>query len=360
MERLGPSSPSDEHGRQIAPHFSISAVASQAPLPGGHIHASFVVQCRDGRRYVLQRINRTVFPRPVDVTQNIARVTEHLHAKHRAAGDTDWRRRALTLVPARGGGHIVHDDAGEAWRAYEFVEQTIARHSVGSPAQAYAVARAFGEFQRLLADLPPPPLHETIPGFHDTPARIAALEDAVRRDQAGRVPESRREIDAVLARRSLGGALLALRGGGVPERIVHNDAKMSNVLFDAASGEPLCVIDLDIVMPGMSLFDFGDMVRSMSCAAAEDERDLSRVRADPLFVAALMAGYTAGAGGMLLRVEHEHMLTAGRVITLEQAARFLADHLNGDTYYRVDRSGQNLDRVRAQLSLLESLERLGP
>ena len=212
-------------------------------------------------------------------------------------------------------------------------------------------------FQSLLADLPPPRLHETIPDFHNTPLRLEALEGAVQADACGRVATAGREIACALDNRALAGALLdAHKRGAIPERVVHNDAKLSNVLFDQSTGDTLCVVDLDTVMPGLTLYDFGDMVRSMTCTAAEDERDLRRVVVQmPLFTA-LARGYLEAAGPFLLPAERDHLVTAGKLITLEQGVRFLTDYLRGDTYYKTNCPGQNLDRCRAQFALLRSIE----
>jgi hypothetical protein len=229
---------------------------------------------------------------------------------------------------------------------------------VATPAQAREAARAFGAFQRLLVGLDVPRLRETIPHFHDTRARLAALEAAVAAGSAGRAAGAREEIAFARAHAPLASALAALHERGLaPERVAHNDTKINNVLFDDATGEAICVIDLDTVMPGPSLCDFGDLVRTVSSRAAEDERDLSRVEADPALFAALAEGYLAGAGDLLAPAEREQLVAAGEVMTYECGLRFLADYLAGDVYFRVKRPGHNLDRCRAQFALLRSLER---
>jgi Ser/Thr protein kinase RdoA (MazF antagonist) len=244
-----------------------------------------------------------------------------------------------------------------------YVEGTVTREAAAAPGEAYEAARAFGRFQRLLGGYDGPRLHETIPGFHDTPARLAALERAAEDDVAGRRAGCRAELDAMLGRRGLARALLAARGrGDAPERVVHNDAKMANVLLDARTGEGVCVVDLDTVMPGLSLYDFGDLARSAASAAAEDETDLARVAVRAETFAALAAGFLDGAGGLLSAGERALLVTAAQVITYEQAARFLTDYLGGDRYYRVspERPRHNLERARAQLALLETFERDEP
>jgi aminoglycoside phosphotransferase (APT) family kinase protein len=239
---------------------------------------------------------------------------------------------------------------------YHFIERARVLSSVQTPLQAEAAGRAFGEFQRMLADLPPPPLHDTIPDFHNTPLRLAALERAIAADVRGRVATARREIDFALSHRAVAPLLVDLqRSGAIPERIVHNDAKISNVLFDGRTGQALCVVDLDTVMPGLSLYDFGDMVRSMTAIAAEDDPEAAHVRFQPALFEALARGYLSAAGGILSAVERAHLAAAGELITYEQGMRFLTDYLHGDTYYRTTRPGQNLDRCRVQFALLGSL-----
>ena len=240
---------------------------------GGHITASWLVtvlgDAPRGRRYLLQRLNTHVFTRPALVMENVARVTGFL--ADTLASEPDAERRALRLVPTRDGAMWHVDGAGGWWRVFHFVEGTVTRETARSADEAYEAARAFGRFQRALGTWSSPRLHETIPGFHDTPGRVAALERAAARDAAGRVHEARAELETLLARRGLAHALAeAHTRGDAPERVVHNDAKIANVLLDAHTGEGMCVVDLDTVMPGLSLYDFGDLARSMSSEAAED------------------------------------------------------------------------------------------
>lgn len=330
------------------------------PLAGGHIHDSYVVTLeQNGRptRYVLQRLNRRIFPAPAPLMENIRRVTRHVRDKLVAGGQRDVARRVLTLVTARDGAAWLRDGAGNAWRMFVFIPQTRSDESVTTAAQAELAGRAYGHFQSLLADLPEPRLHETLPGFHDTPTRYAAFDAAVAADAVGRVAAAAPEIAFVQERRALGGVLMdLLRQRDVPERVAHNDAKLSNVLLDATTGAPLCVVDLDTVMPGTALFDFGDMVRSMTCWAAEDECDLTRVAVRRDLFAGLAHGYLQATADFLTPAEREHLVQAGLVITLEQALRFLTDYLAGDVYYKTTRPHQNLDRCRVQLRLVASLE----
>jgi hypothetical protein len=224
---------------------------------------------------------------------------------------------------------------------------------VESAQQAYQAARAFGHFQKLLVDLPAPHLHATIPDFHNTPKRFAAFEQAVVADSVGRAIHVRAEIDFAFAHQSIAAVLL---DANLPQRVTHNDTKFNNVLLDDATGEGICVIDLDTVMPGLSLYDFGDMVRTTTSPAMEDEQDLSKVALQFPMFEALARGYLSSAGSFLTRSEKQHLAVAGKVIAFEQGIRFLADHLTGDTYYKIHRLNHNLDRCRTQFKLVESIE----
>jgi hypothetical protein len=342
--------------RAVASGFRFPGeISGIAPHGNGHINQTYCVTCHAAgasARYILQRINRNVFHDPAAVMQNIARVTTHLAAQ--LAGRPDGDRRALTLVPARDGNNSFVDADGETWRAYRFIEDTKTCESLASPDQAFQVARAFGRFQRQLAQLPEPPLHETIPDFHHTPRRFAALETAVQTDVCNRALLAKSEINFALTRRPIAATLL---DADLPQRITHNDTKLNNVLFDAATGEGLCVIDLDTVMPGLALYDFGDMVRTTTSPASEDEQDLSKVSLQFPNFEALVRGYLEETAEFLTAAERQLLVATGKIITLEQGIRFLADHLAGDVYYRIHREGHNLDRCRTQFKLVESIER---
>jgi Ser/Thr protein kinase RdoA (MazF antagonist) len=336
----------------LAPRLAVRFAVGRAPAqvarhPGGHINDSFRVDAPAGA-FLLQRLNPRVFPAAIGVMENVANVTAHLTAK------ADARWRMMELMPTMDGGRWTIDEFGACWRMFRFVEGT-ATETTESVAQAREAGRAFGAFAALLADYDGPPLHETIRGFHDTRRRFEQLEDAARRDPRQRLAGAHADLDALLAERAVTDVLPGLVAqGAIPVRIAHNDAKIANVLFDPA-GRAVGVVDLDTVMPGLYLHDVGDMLRSMASAADEDERDLARVVARPAFVAAVLEGYLESAGAVLTPRERELLVFAGRVITLEQAVRFLADHLDGDRYYRITRAGQNLDRARAQLALYRSL-----
>ncbi len=346
--------------RQVVPRFAIEGrLVDAQPYGSGHINDTFAATYESGGsrvRYVHQRVNGQVFRRPDELMANIARVLAH--ARARLASLPDAARRVLTLVPSRDGAPFARDDVGDVWRTYHFIERTVTVDVVETPAQAEAAARAFGAYQELLNDLPGPRLHETIPHFHDTPRRFAACVAAIDADAHNRAGGARDAIAFALARAGDVPQLAeAHASGAIPERVTHNDTKINNVLLDAGTGEGLCVIDLDTTMPGLAPHDFGDMVRTAASAAPEDEPDLARVHARVEVLDALARGYLATAGTFLTAAEVDLLPVAARVMTLEQGLRFLTDHLAGDTYYRIQRPGQNLDRARAQFALVESLER---
>ena len=327
-----------------------------APYGSGHINDSYkaVFEQSGVRERFLLRINAHVFSDPAALMENIERVTTHLSGKE--SGGAEGSRRVLTLMRTRVGRAWQMDEDGACWRMYRFIEGARSYDVVEGPAQAYEAARAFGEFQRMLADMPGPRLHETIPDFHNTPMRLAALKRAVENDALGRAGGAEREIAFALERESLTHVLI---DAGLPERVTHNDTKINNVLLDERTGKGICVIDLETVMPGLAPYDFGDMVRTMSCRAVEDERDLSLVLVEMEMFEALARGYLSVAGGFLTNAEKGEAgwsAGSGVMITLEQGIRFLTDYLEGDRYYKVHWAGHNLDRARAQFRLLESLE----
>ena len=330
-------------------------VSAIEPHGNGHINDTYLVTCKGSgalARYILQHINRHVFRDPVAVMQNIERVTAHLARQD--TGQPDGARRALELVPARDWRNWHVDAQGETWRAYRFIENARTYDTATSVGQAFQAARAFGRFQQQLSSLPPSRLLETIPDFHHTPKRFAALEQVISADAAGRAALAKPEIEFARARKSIASVLVDAH---LPERITHNDTKFNNVLLDDATGEAICVIDLDTVMPGLALYDFGDMVRTTTSPAAEDERDLSKVAMQFPFFEALVRGYLESAGAFLTPAEKRFLAFSGKLITFEIGIRFLTDHLAGDTYFKVHRDGHNLDRCRTQFKLVESIER---
>ena len=345
--------------RSLSRNFQIFAdFQSAEPYGAGHINDTYAATYRQGGatiRYIHQRINQKIFKNAAGLMENVERVTRHLHAK--LADQSDTTRRALTLVPARDGRMFHIDPHGECWRTYVFIEDARTYDAVQSTQQAYEAAKAFGRFQCLLADLPAPRLHDTIPDFHDTPKRFAALEKAIDADVANRAKFVRAEIDFALRRKPFVARLLDGQAQGVlPERTTHNDTKLNNVLLDNATQEGICVIDLDTVMPGLALYDFGDMVRTTTSPALEDEQDLTKVCMQFPMFEALVRGYLESMGDVLNQAEKQQLAFAGKLIAFEIGIRFLADFLAGDVYYKVHRDGHNLDRCRTQFKLVESIE----
>ncbi|MBI3550690.1 MAG: aminoglycoside phosphotransferase family protein [Elusimicrobia bacterium] len=345
--------------RTIGQAFQISGEFESARLHGdGHINDTFLAAYRSGprtSRFILQRINHHVFRDPSAVMDNIVRVLEHLRGK---LGSTpDAARRVLSLVPTRTGGYLHRDGEGNYWRAYVAIDGARTLAIVEDPGQARESGRAFGRFQTLLADLPAPRLKDTIPDFHNTPKRFCAFEASVAADAENRGAQAKREIDFALSRKAVSRVLQdAHASGGMPERIVHNDTKFNNVLIDASTNEALCVIDLDTVMPGLALHDFGDMVRTATSPTAEDERDLSKVTVRLPVFQALVEGYVSEAGAFLTTVERRHLAFSGKLIAFELGLRFLTDFLEGDAYFKVHREGHNLDRARSQFRLVAEIE----
>ena len=329
------------------------------PYGNGHINDTLCVcvKTQEGTcRYIMQRVNRYVFKRPEDVIANIARVTEYLRGIIAAEGG-DPARETLTLVPTADGKLFAYDEDGELWRMYLFIEGTISRDLPDTPELFALSGAAFGRFQRQMGGFPAASLVESIPDFHNTPARYAQLMDAVARNEAGRLGEVGEEL-AFCRRyeREVHTLLDALAAGEIPLRVTHNDTKLNNVLLDAQTGRGVCVIDLDTVMPGLAAYDFGDSIRFGANTAEEDERDLSKVSLSLPMFEAFARGFLGEAGQVMGRREIELLPMGAKLMTLECGMRFLADYLNGDKYFRIHRPGHNLDRARTQFALVRSME----
>jgi hypothetical protein len=329
------------------------------PFGTGHINDTFQLtfdQAGTPLHYTLQRLNTKIFRDPVGLMENVERVTSHAQASLKAAGAPNASRRALRLVPACQGGVLHIDDEGQAWRCYLFIETCSTCDIVDSPRKAFEAARAFARFQALLADMPGKRLNETIPDFHHTPKRYAAFHAALRDDVKGRAAEVQAEIDFALSQEAAAGRLIQLmRSGEIPERATHNDTKINNVLLDDATGEGICVIDLDTLMPGCSLYDFGDMVRSATLNMAEDSADYEQATCRREIFEALARGFLDAGDRFLNDAERAHMAFSGLLMTLECGVRFLTDHLRGDVYFKIHRPRHNLDRCRTQFALVRSI-----
>ncbi len=355
--------PAMQHDLQaVTAQFRISGCyAGSEPYGNGHINDTYIAWWnRDGQRVrtLHQRLNHNVFKEPARVMENIVRVTRHLRQRLADIPGTDPDRETLTLIPTREGAYFFRDGDGNTWRSYIFIEDAGTYDICETPALAVAAARAFGRFQCLLADLPGAPLHETIPYFHHTPRRFDALCRAVAADRCNRCAVAAAEIAFASERKALTTVVTdRLADGTLPLRITHNDTKLNNVMIDASTGQGVCVIDLDTVMPGTSLYDFGDLVRTSTRDAAEDQPDPDREIFRIDLFAALVRGYFETAGAFLTPAEIDGLVIASRLLTFTIGLRFLTDYLEGDSYFKTGRPGQNLDRARVQFQLLRHMER---
>jgi len=345
-------------------HFDIPGVLAKTERFGsGLINETWLVEFDDRgavRKYILQHVNKGVFRRPDLVMENVATVTAHLQARLLREGVADPASVTPALVRTSDGRSHHVDGAGEYWRMFHFIETGEVFDIVRDAGHAYEVGRGLGRFQALVADLAPKRLHDTLPGFHHTPRYLGELDEAVRKDLHGRHAEARAEVSFAQKRRQLAPLLTdPLESGRIPIRVVHNDPKVNNVLIDRQTGKALCMLDLDTVKPGIVHFDFGDCVRSAANPAGEDARDLDSVTFDRSKYDALREGYLSEASSFLTQQEIELLPFSVRVITFELGVRFLADHLNGDAYFRTRYSGHNLYRARVQFRLLESMEEAG-
>lgn len=343
---------------------STDTFVSAEPFGSGHINDTFRVCTSTNTYYILQRINHEIFTRPVEVMDNIHRVTEHLKQKIIARGG-DPTRETLTLLPTKEEKAWFTLMDGNYWRLYHYISD-IRTYEIGEDsgegnrAQDHVkeAAAAFARFQRDVADIPAPRLHETIAKFGDTSFRFEQFEDALKADVLDRAKDCKDEIEFALARRSDASTLTnMLANNQIPERVAHYDTKINNVLFDIKTGKGICVIDLDTVMPGLAIYDFGDCVRAATALAAEDERDLSKVGFSMDKFKLLTEGYLSEAKNFLTEIEIDHLAYASRLVSFTIGLRFLADHLAGDTYFKTQRENQNLDRCRTQFKTVSDMEK---
>ena len=335
-----------------------SGAKTAAPFGNGHINDTYLVTVEGAEdRYILQRINHFVFTRPEQVMENMAGVTSYLRERILEEGG-DPRRETVTVIPALDGTLSVKDAGGNTWRVLLCVPDSVSPEHPDDPAMLEECGRIFGLFSRRLRDYPAHTLHETIPAFHNTPVRMEQLEAAVRKDAAGKKAFVRPDLDFARARAERTGCLLKQhREGVLPLRVTHNDTKVNNVLFDRRTGRAFCVVDLDTVMPGLLAYDFGDAIRVGASTADEDERDLSKVSLDLANYEAFARGWLGELGPVLSVPELLSLSEGAWMMTFENGLRFLADHLNGDVYFKVHRPDQNLDRARAQFALAADMER---
>lgn len=323
------------------------SLAKAEPYGSGHINDTYAVtldQDTGPRRYIFQRINHNIFKDIPALMENIKRVTDHLP-------------HGMVLNATTAGASYHTDANGLFWRCYDFIEGASTHDIVETTHQAREAAHSFGEFQGQLVDLPGDRLHETIPDFHHTRKRFNTLLDAIHADAVGRKAGVLDEIEFALSREPMVDHLLArVARGEIPERITHNDTKINNVMLHDETGEGVAVIDLDTIMPGLAMYDFGDMVRTATNSAAEDEVDVAKVHCRLEMFDALAEGYLSAAGGFLNEAELAELELGAKLMTFENGLRFLTDHLQGDTYFKVHREGHNLDRARCQFALVRSME----
>jgi Phosphotransferase enzyme family len=355
------ASPKHPHDiRAISSMFDMRAdFVSASAYGSGHINDTYCASFDQAGlrvRHIVQRVNHNVFKQPVQLMENVDRVTRHALATLRAEGNPEPHRRTLTCIPAHDGKPYATDAEGNVWRVYPFIERARGHDELQTNEQAYQAARTFGEFQKLAATLGGERLHETIPDFHNTPKRLEALEAAIAADSAGRAHEVAAEIDFARARAADCSRITGLIASGkIPERVTHNDTKLNNVLLDDVTAEGVCVIDLDTTMPGSALYDFGDMVRTAAPTTREDDPDLGNIGVRLDRFEALVRGYLSSAT-FLNSHETSHLAFSGKLLTLECGIRFLTDYLQGDVYFKIARPAHNIDRCRNQFAFVKAIE----
>jgi Ser/Thr protein kinase RdoA (MazF antagonist) len=345
---------------EVSSNFQLDGECTSAEIHNsGHIHTTYLLHTNgsnSGPNYILQQVNQHVFPQPEQLTANIQLVSNHVRQKAIDRG-RDPSRTALTMIPTRDGKLIYQDSEGRIWRLFDFIAGTCTYEAVENDQQVFQAGFAMGDFLGLLADFPAKDLYETIPNFHHTPSRFTAFTETLAHDLLGRRQEVVPEIDFVLTRQSEMSKLVnMLQDQQLPLRVTHNDTKISNVLFDQKTGEAVCMIDLDTVMPGSALYDFGDAARTMTNTAAEDEPDLSRVDFNLEYFEQLTRGFIRGASDILTEQELALLPFSAILMTLECGMRFLEDYLKGDIYFHTSRGNHNLDRARVQFRLVEKME----
>lgn len=350
-----------EQAKELVAQFAVAErLTAVCPYGNGHINDTFLLTCEKPgggpQRYIMQRINHSIFKRPWELMENIVNVTEYLR-KEIAASGGDPDRETLQVIRTKEKESCYRDKNGDYWRIFPFIERTVCMERVESAKDFYDSAAAFGNFQRMLADFPAAKLHETIPNFHHTPTRFQTFVRAVKEDKLHRAGFVEKEIAFVLEREREASALAELlERGELPLRVTHNDTKLNNILFDEESKKALCIIDLDTIMPGLALYDYGDSIRFGASTGEEDETDLGRVGLDLELFEAFTRGFLEGCGDSLTDREIELLPMGAKLMTFECGIRFLTDYLEGDTYFKIHREGHNLDRARTQLKLVADME----
>lgn len=333
---------------------------SKTPYGNGHINDTFLLRYetpdQGEKKYILQRMNHDIFKNPPLLMENIVHVTDYLRSIIVSRGG-DPERETLNVLKTSDGANFFQDSGHNYWRVYPFIERSLCLEKAGSAKDFYDSAVAFGSFQKMLSDYPAETLHETIPDFHNTPSRFQDFKAAVQNGDRNRATLAEKEIAFALDRASDTSVLTALLNiGALPLRVTHNDTKLNNILFDRDTGKALCIIDLDTVMPGLSLYDFGDSIRFGASTGAEDETDLDKIELDLSLFEAFTKGYLEGCAGSLTAKEIELLPMGAKLMTYECGIRFLADFLTGDTYFKVHKAQHNLDRARTQFKLVADME----
>ena len=346
----------------IAPHFEFDGeLCGIHEMTSGHINVTYRLEYADGdghkKAYTLQRINTVAFRDPASLMRNIGLVTEHIREKLVADGE-DPARRVLHFVKADNGTLLYEDGEGGFWRAYGFVDHAIAYDKIEKPVHFYEAGRGFGLFQNALADFSAEALSETIPDFHNTPKRYEAFLEAVRLDPVGRAADVADEIAFFEERKDMMRLIVdGLASGELPRRVTHNDTKMNNVLLDEQTGKAICVIDLDTVMPGSALYDYGDAIRFGACTASEEETDLAHIQVNMELFEAFTRGFLETVGDRLTEAEIALLPVGAKMMACELSMRFLTDYLNGDVYFKTKYPTHNLVRAHAQMQLLRDMEK---
>ncbi|MBQ6998273.1 MAG: phosphotransferase [Clostridia bacterium] len=343
--------------KKIAESFQIEGeYVDASPYGEGHINSTFLLKTTAEEKYILQKINNTVFSSPEELMDNVVMVTEFLKKKIDAAGGNS-KRETLTVIPAKDGKSYVKTENGDYYRVYIFIDDAISFQVVEDPMDFYNAAAAFGKFQNMLSDFEADKLHETIKNFHNTKTRFDDFEKAVADNKSGKAADVQAEIDFAMARKCDAAIIVdGIAEGRIPLRVTHNDTKLNNVLVDSESGKGICVIDLDTVMPGSLLYDFGDSIRFGTNPAAEDEKDLSKVYCDLNLFEHYVKGFLSEVGDSITKEEIELLPMSAKLMTLECGIRFLGDHLNGDVYFKIHRENHNLDRARTQFKMVADME----
>lgn len=344
--------------QEILNHFRIEKeVLSVEKYGSGHINQTFLVTVKENKKYILQKINTSIFPNVEELMENILQVTSFLREEIvREGGDSE--RETMTVILTKEGNPYYTDEDGNAWRVYVFIEEAISYNQVERKEDFYQSGVAVGRFQALLTGFPAEKLHEIIPDFHNTAKRYQDFEKAVAKDCCQRAAKVEAEIAFVRAHKeemSILGEMF--KKGELPLRVTHNDTKLNNILIDVNTKKAICMIDLDTVMPGLSVYDFGDAIRFGANTAAEDETDTEKVSLSLELYQAYLQGFLEGCDGRLTSKEMEMLPMGAKIMTLECGMRFLTDYLQGDTYFKVHREGHNLDRCRTQFALVEDMER---